>query len=340
MVAKGTRGNKAGSWDGRQVACRRAACCGLVTDGKKRSAVGSEYGKQEIMKQECETCKHERGMKALVAASAQDKRFVEPKFIKAPAIFANNDIKYETNKLRAKSYAATHALAMTYCPAKDMPSSEALRERPALPTQKLSWLQRHDRESGDLYGIVSLVKGMPVALTDHIDRSPDKQLLRGRVGEIHSWILGDGEGSIFEGGVRVLSKLPKLVLVRFRKANGEAVDWCLPGLEPGIYPITPKNGTWFLDKGRKQPVLKITRRQIPLAPAFAMTAHAAQGQTLTGGAIVDLCIGKGSNPLGSYVAMTRVKRGEDMLIYRPFPRDFFCERTLRRAGIAAQTFAR
>ena len=68
---------------------------------------------------------------------------------------------------------------MTYCPAKDKPSSDALRERPDLPAQKLTWLQRLDRESGNLYGIVALVKGMPVALTDHIDRSPDKQLLRG-----------------------------------------------------------------------------------------------------------------------------------------------------------------
>ena len=71
------------------------------------------------------------------------------------------------------------------------------------------------------------------------------------------------------------------------------------------------------------PVLKIRRQQLPLAPAFAMTSHAAQGQTLTQGAIVDLCIGKGSNPLGSYVALTRVTRREHLLIYRPFQRDLF-----------------
>ena len=68
--------------------------------------------------------------------------------------------------------------------------------------------------------------------------------------------------------------------------------------ENGLYPIVQKSGSWFLDKGRQHPVLKITRKQIPLAPAFAMTAHASQGQTFKGGAIVDLCIGKGSNPLG------------------------------------------
>ena len=72
-------------------------------------------------------------------------------------------------------------LMKAYVSAKDTPSTEALRERPDLPAQKLSWLQRHDRESGDLYGVLQLVKNMPVALTDHIDGSYDKQLLRGRI---------------------------------------------------------------------------------------------------------------------------------------------------------------
>ncbi len=55
--------------------------------------------------------------------------------------------------------------------------------------EKLSWLQRHDKESGDLYGILPLIHGMPVALTDHIDRNPEKQLLRGKIGYVHSWVL-------------------------------------------------------------------------------------------------------------------------------------------------------
>ena len=89
-----------------------------------------------------------------------------------------------------------------------------------MPAQKLSWLQRHDRESGDLYGVVTLIKGMPVALTDHIDRNPEKQLLRGRVGHIHSWILGEHEQSVFIDGVRILQKMPKVVFVKFKDAKG------------------------------------------------------------------------------------------------------------------------
>ena len=82
----------------------------------------------------------------LVANSFQDERFLSDKFAVAPAIFPNNDIKYETNKLRALAYAEKHGEAVTYVPAKDVPSGEALRERPDLPAHKLTWLQRHDRE--------------------------------------------------------------------------------------------------------------------------------------------------------------------------------------------------
>ena len=215
-------------------------------------------------------------------------------------------------------FAETNKASIVYSQAKDTPSLDALREKPSLAADNLQWLQRHDRESGDLYGMLPLIHNMPVALTDHIDRSPEKQLLRGKVGYIHSWVLHGDEASVPENGRRVLQNLPLVVFVKFPGAT-----WKLPSLEePGLYPIKPKNGTWFLDKGRKHPVLKITRRQLPLAPAFAITAHAAQGQTLKA-AIIDLQIGNGTSPIASYVSLTRVKRKEDILIYRPFDRSLF-----------------
>ena len=93
--------------------------------------------------------------------------------------------------------------------------------------------------------------------------------------------------------------------------------------EPGLYPTVPVTREWFLDKGRLHLQLKSKRKQLPLTPAFAMTAHAAQGQTFSKGAIVDLNIGGSSSAMSSYVALTRVERREDLLIYRPFPIDLF-----------------
>ena len=59
-------------------------------------------------------------------------------------------------------------------------------------------------EREETYGVAMLIKGMPVALTDHIDRSPDKQLLRGKVGTLHSLVLHEQENSQFERGARIL----------------------------------------------------------------------------------------------------------------------------------------
>ena len=58
-------------------------------------------------------------------------------------------------------------------------------------------------------------------------------------------------------------------------------------------------------------------------PAFAMTAHAAQGQTFSRGAIVDPKIGGSASTMSSYVALTQVERREDLLIDRPFPKELF-----------------
>eukprot|EP00959_Pyramimonas_sp_CCMP1952_P317415 6643200-Pyramimonas_sp.AAC.1 len=105
----------------------------------------------------------------------------------APGVFPNSDVKYEVNKLRASQYARLHEKPMVYIPARDTPTPDALRERPDLPRQKMAWLQRRDKGSGDLYGFLPIAEGMPVALIDHIDRSEDKYLLHGRVGTVHSW---------------------------------------------------------------------------------------------------------------------------------------------------------
>lgn len=172
------------------------------------------------------------------------------------------------------------------------------------------------------YYMFPLAKGLPVSLTDHLDRSPEKNLLRGRLGKIVGWILAEEDDySEYEHNM-ILKKLPKVVFVRFEDAH-----WQIDGLPKGVYPVQPKKKRWALDKNRPMPRLKIDRCQLPLSPAFAMTAHASQGQTLEA-AIVDVCIGKEANPVTSYVALTRVKSRKDMLIYRPFPREIFCSKRL------------
>ncbi len=78
---------------------------------------------------------------------------------------------------------------------------------------------------------------------------------------------------------------------------------------------------WFLDQRRtpKQLLGVFWRKQLPLAPTFTTTAHAAQGQTVEA-VIVALQLGRGVGIFARYTAFTRVRKREDLLIFRPFDR--------------------
>ncbi len=300
-----------GSWTDGKAVCGRNLC-------SKLSAKGSSWKEIEAAERHCQICSKSRQDRSRVAQDATDARFYEEKFVDAPAIFPNNDIKYDVNKQRARQYAATHKLGITWVTAKDKPLPKTLQERPDLVLQKVAWLSRHDRECGDLYGMFPLMAGLPVALTDHLDRNPQKQLLRGKLGVIHSWKCSATEDSVWEEDVRILHEFPDVVYVKFPNCT-----WHIEGTpEQGIYPISTVKRHWYLDKGRQYPQLAIQREQLPLAPAFSWTAHTAQGQTLKA-AIVDMQIGAGTSPMSSYVAFTRVSKKEDLLIFRPFDRELF-----------------
>ena len=78
-------------------------------------------------------------------------------------------------------------------------------------------------------------------MTDHVDRNPQKQLLRGTAGYIHSWVLGKNDNSKDDNGVRSLQKVPDVVFVKFFSEEGKELEWKSPELhEKGLYPITPK----------------------------------------------------------------------------------------------------
>ena len=152
-----------------------------------------------------------------------------------------------------------------------------------------------------MLGTLPLALGMRVALTEHIDRSEGKQLLRGTVGTVHSWVWPEN------------SHRPSMVYVKF-----EGATWQLEGTqEPGLYPIVPRTADWYLDKGRKVKFLKVKRTQLPLTPGYAMTAHSSQGKTLAA-VELDLQVDKKVDPTIGTVAATRVRDREDVLILRPF----------------------
>ena len=90
----------------------------------------------------------------------------------------------------------------------------------------------------------------------------------------------------------------------------------------GLPHCVPKTKSWYLDKGRKVKTLRVSRTQLPLTPAYSMTAHSSQGKTLRA-VLLDLHVDKRVNPTIGTVATTRVRSREDVLIMRPFPKFLF-----------------
>ena len=59
------------------------------------------------------TCRDERLVRKLVATDGEDKRFQEQKFREAPAIFPNNSVTYDVNKIRAISWPRGRGMGCT-----------------------------------------------------------------------------------------------------------------------------------------------------------------------------------------------------------------------------------
>lgn len=127
------------------------------------------------------------------------------------------------------------------------------------------------------------------------------------------WVLDDGEDCLCKRGAAVLKKPPKALIVKFDNAN-----WQLEGMqEPGTYPIKVAKKTWHIDDNRMCPVLRVSRTQTPIGPDYARTAYSAQGLTLDA-AIVDLCFDDTTDPTTGYIAMSRVRCADDILIMQAF----------------------
>ena len=137
---------------------------------------------------------------------------------------------------------------------------------------------------------------------------------------MHSWVWPEND------------QLPKVVYVKFDEAT-----WQLDGIdEPGVYPIHPITKPWYLDKSRQPAVLLIRRTQIPLTPAYAMTAHSSQGKTLPA-VLLDLNVEQRVDTTFGTVAASRVRSRYDCLILRPFPRWLFNRGASDGPGLLLQT---
>ena len=204
-----------GSWLRDDVGCGNASCRALV----------NACTPSDILKKECSICTVGRQTRRRVARGPGDAAY-HSQFHDAAAIFATNDVKHHVNKVRAAAYARERKVLLVLLPAKDCISAPALREKPDLKKCKKQWLKRHDRNCGGLYGLLPLCFGMPVRLTDHLDRS-EKSLLKGRLGTVQGWQSRSGTDIGQVGPLRVFKKGPDVVWVKFAGCKD---SWQLEGV--------------------------------------------------------------------------------------------------------------
>lgn len=95
--------------------------------------------------------------------------------------------------------------------------------------------------------------------------------------------------------------------------------WRVEGLsEPGLYPVAPRSVSWVARNSRKAKRVKVTRIQIPLAPAYAMTVGSNSGRILPV-MLLGLNAARQLDPAICATAIATARCGEDILILRRFP---------------------
>ena len=150
-------------------------------------------------------------------------------------------------------------------------------------------------------GLLPLIKGLPVRLTDHIDRNLG--LYKQTKCTIHGWTLNINEASAKDDRERVLDFQPDMIYLKFENAKWRVHD----DLEQGVYPMKVTGKIWNISENTK---MKAKRLGFQIVPDFGQTAHSVQGASLAAVIVdclkVDLCT-KTTEMLAAYIGLSRVR---------------------------------
>ena len=93
---------------------------------------------------------------------------------------------------------------MTWVKAHDTPlhRDDLSLEQEQLDAKRKRWLSFHDQRTAGILGLLPLAKGLPVRLTDSVDRP--LKLYKHRRGVIVGWVLHADEASAVSGNQRLL----------------------------------------------------------------------------------------------------------------------------------------
>ena len=192
-----------------------------------------------------------------------------------------------------------------------------------------------DNKTEGLPGYLPIVPNMSVLITHNI--ATELQISNGSIGRLVKVVYEDEEQSHDATAISnptfpsntVYVRKPLYALVQLPQCK---LASALTDLQPTCIPIVPEQKTIKVDLKsilssaqkrllQNKTTITITRCQLPLIPAYALTTHKCQGKTLESG-VIDIVPPPYSKPdlAQTYVPISRFTSLEAMAILRPFPR--------------------
>ena len=220
----------------------------------------------------------------------------------APIIVAENAAKDALNEKLSIAFAKRTKQDLHWYHATDRMDNKILEDENVL--ERLEALP--SSLTGQRLSKIPLVIGMPVMVTHNFD-------VEGGVVNGSKGIVSRIRYKVNEQGNRTLVSC----VVRIADSS----DNPMPMLQEHEIPILEDVTDITFQNPYSDEKITIRRTQVPVVPAFAMTAHKAQGQTMPS-AIVDLASCRGTQ--APYVMVSRVTSLDGLMILRPFDKKKIC----------------
>ncbi|CAF3688147.1 unnamed protein product [Rotaria sp. Silwood1] len=230
----------------------------------------------------------------------------------APILVFRNEVRTQLNHKAVSHKAEQIGQAPIVCVAQDACKGKPIEDRALI--KKL--LELSDSKTEHLPGLLPLVPGMPVILTQNI--AIELGLINGVNGIFRQLVYQEDSVSTdiiseeFSKNARYVHR-PLYALVEITKSK---IECNLEQLQPKLIPIPVMEQTFRVDIGDilpkdKKPksngkaVLSIKRRALPLVPAYCITTHKSQGQTLNK-VVIDLKLPNETDDIAAvYVPLSR-----------------------------------
>ena len=236
-----------------------------------------------------------------------------------------NEIRTLLNHKAAIHQAIQSGHPLMVCVAQDTCNGKPIED--PLLVKKL--LQLSDSKTEHLPGLIPFVPGMPVILTQNI--AIELGLINGVTGTFRQLVYQvdsvstDVLSEAFPNNTQYVHR-PSYALIEIGKSK---IECNLEQLQPKLVPIPLMEQTFRIDiadvlpkdrkpKSNRKAFLSVKRRALPLVPAYCITTHKSQGQTLNK-VVVDLKLpNETANIAAVYVPLSWVKHLTDLIILRHF----------------------